>query len=35
MVPDAYLLTALIYTILYCTAAMLVALILFEDRDLA
>ncbi len=35
VVPSAYLLTALLYSILYCTAAMLVALILFEDRDLA
>jgi len=35
VVPNSYLLTALVYTILYCTAAMLVALILFEDRDLA
>jgi hypothetical protein len=35
VVPSTYLLTAMIYSILYCTAAMLVALILFEDRDLA
>jgi hypothetical protein len=35
VVPNAYLLTAFLYSLLYCTAAMLVALILFEDRDLA
>lgn len=34
-VPAEYLLTALVYSALYCTAAMLIALILFEDRDLA
>jgi ABC-type transport system involved in multi-copper enzyme maturation permease subunit len=35
VVPNSYLLTALVYSILYCAAAMLLALILFEDRDLA
>ncbi len=34
-VPGAYLWTALLYSFLYCTAAMLLALIFFEDRDLA
>lgn len=34
-VPSAYLWTALLYSVLYCTAAMLLALIFFEDRDLA
>ncbi|NOY42934.1 MAG: hypothetical protein GXP26_14005 [Planctomycetes bacterium] len=34
-VPAAYLWTALLYSLLYCTAAMLLALIFFEDRDLA
>ncbi len=34
-VPSAYLWTALLYSALYCTAAMLLALIFFEDRDLA
>jgi ABC-type transport system involved in multi-copper enzyme maturation permease subunit len=34
-VPWVYLATALGYCILYCTAMMLLALILFEDRDLA
>jgi len=34
-VPAAYLWTALLYSVLYCVAAMLLALILFEDRDLA
>ena len=34
-VPPAYLWTALLYSVLYCTAAMLLALIFFEDRDLA
>ena len=34
-VPAAYLGWALAYCILYCTVAMLLALILFEDRDLA
>ncbi|MEM9660273.1 MAG: ABC transporter permease, partial [Planctomycetota bacterium] len=33
--PNAYLGWALLYTIVYCVAAMLVALIFFEDRDLA
>ena len=34
-VPSAYLWTALLYSVLYCVAAMLLALIFFEDRDLA
>ncbi len=34
-VPLAYLGMALLYSALYCGAAMLLALILFEDRDLA
>ena len=34
-VPASYLGAALIYSALYCTAAMLLALIFFEDRDLA
>jgi len=34
-VPNAYLGTALLYSFLYCSAAMLLALVLFEDRDLA
>jgi hypothetical protein len=34
-VPAAYLWWALLYSALYCTAAMLVALVFFEDRDLA
>jgi hypothetical protein len=34
-VPADYMLGALLYSALYCTAAMLLALILFEDRDLA
>ncbi|MCH2114315.1 MAG: ABC transporter permease [Pirellulales bacterium] len=34
-VPLEYLGTALVYSMLYCSAAMLLALILFEDRDLA
>ncbi len=34
-VPAAYLWTALLYSALYCVAAMLLALIFFEDRDLA
>ncbi len=34
-VPGVYLLWAALYTVLYCTAAMLLALILFEDRDVA
>ena len=35
IVPNEYLWTALLYSTLYCTAAMLLALIFFEDRDLA
>ena len=35
IVPPAYLGMTLLYSALYCTAAMLLALILFEDRDLA
>lgn len=34
-VPMEYLLMAGLYTLLYCAAAMLLALIFFEDRDLA
>jgi ABC-type transport system involved in multi-copper enzyme maturation permease subunit len=34
-VPLVYLSWALVYCMLYCTVAMLVALTLFEDRDLA
>jgi hypothetical protein len=34
-VPPEYLAWAGIYTAIYCTAAMLLALLLFEDRDLA
>jgi ABC-type transport system involved in multi-copper enzyme maturation permease subunit len=34
-VPNEYLATALLYCILYSTVAMLLALVLFEDRDLA
>ncbi len=34
-VPYAYLGMATLYAVLYCTAAMLLALLLFEDRDLA
>ena len=34
-VPIAYLLLAGIYCILYSTVAMLLALLMFEDRDLA
>jgi ABC-type transport system involved in multi-copper enzyme maturation permease subunit len=34
-VPPAYLAWALLYSALYCAAAMLLALIFFEDRDLA
>ena len=33
--PPEYLLSALIYSTLYCAAAMLLALTFFEDRDLA
>lgn len=35
VVPPEYLLTVLLYSTLYCTAAMLLALFFFEDRDLA
>ena len=34
-VPTDYLVYALIYTSVYCAAAMLLALTFFEDRDLA
>ncbi|TWT36249.1 ABC-2 family transporter protein [Posidoniimonas corsicana] len=34
-VPPVYLWMAAGYTVLYCTAAMLLALLLFEDRDVA
>ena len=34
-VPPLYLGTTLLYTLCYCGAAVLVAFILFEDRDLA
>jgi hypothetical protein len=34
-VPTEYLLMAGLYSLLYCAAAMLLALIFFEDRDLA
>ena len=34
-VPANYLLWAALYCALYCAAMMLLALILFEDRDLA
>jgi len=34
-VPAEYLWMALLYSFLYCTAAMLLALIFFEERDLA
>lgn len=34
-VPPEYLWTALLYSSIYCVAAMLLALIFFEDRDLA
>lgn len=34
-VPPEYLWTALLYSSMYCIAAMLLALIFFEDRDLA
>ena len=33
--PMSYLLWALVYSLLYCAVAMLLALIFFEDRDLA
>jgi ABC-type transport system involved in multi-copper enzyme maturation permease subunit len=35
VVPTEYLLTAMLYSLLYCAAAMLLALFFFEDRDLA
>ena len=35
VVPNEYLLLAMLYSALYCTAAMLLALFFFEDRDLA
>ncbi|MCH8839296.1 MAG: ABC transporter permease subunit [Planctomycetes bacterium] len=35
IVPPEYLLTALLYSFLYCAVAMLLALFFFEDRDLA
>jgi hypothetical protein len=34
-VPTEYLLWALVYCVLFCFSAMLLALALFEDRDLA
>jgi hypothetical protein len=34
-VPPIYLLWSLVYCVLYSTVAMLLALTLFEDRDLA
>lgn len=34
-VPSVYLWTALLYSLLYCAAALLLALIFFEERDLA
>ncbi len=34
-IPPTYLLMAGVYTLLYCFLAMVVALLLFEDRDLA
>jgi hypothetical protein len=34
-VPTEYLLMAGLYSLIYCAAAMLLALIFFEDRDLA
>jgi hypothetical protein len=34
-VPGTYLALSLVYTLLFCVVAMLLALILFEDRDLA
>ncbi len=34
-IPVMYLVWALVYSLLYSTAAMLLALVLFEDRDLA
>lgn len=35
VVPPVYLGTALVYSVVYCAAAILLAFILFEDRDLA
>jgi ABC-type transport system involved in multi-copper enzyme maturation permease subunit len=35
IVPPEYLMIALLYSLLYCGAAMLLALFFFEDRDLA
>jgi ABC-type transport system involved in multi-copper enzyme maturation permease subunit len=35
IVPASYLWWALLYSMLYCAAAMLLALLFFEDRDLA
>ena len=35
VVPPVYLGTAAIYCVCYCTAMILLAFILFEDRDLA
>lgn len=35
MVPPVYLLHSIVYCTAYCTAAILLAFILFEDRDLA
>jgi ABC-type transport system involved in multi-copper enzyme maturation permease subunit len=35
IVPASYLWWALLYSVLYCAAAMLLALLFFEDRDLA
>jgi hypothetical protein len=35
IVPPVYLGTAALYGAAYCTAAILLAFILFEDRDLA
>ncbi|MEO1498577.1 MAG: ABC transporter permease [Planctomycetota bacterium] len=34
-VPASYLLMATLYSVLYCVVALLLALLLFEDRDLA
>src|SRR3569623_16787 len=34
-IPMAYLGNAFVYSLLYCTIAMLLALLMFEDRDLA
>jgi hypothetical protein len=35
IVPPVYLRDSLIYCVCYCTATVLLAFILFEDRDLA